>query len=110
MTKIEAIRYLQEQGRDLGWIANVFSIGGGPNGAKTLKAIASLVRRGYEVSSLQFVMPYERMLVNGDGMTPAQVREMAEASYSRGAKLRSQRRSDAMVRRHAQKGNTSNRD
>jgi hypothetical protein len=83
MTKIEAVRYLQDAGEDLSWIANVFAVGGGKHGATTLKAIASLVRQGHEVSSLSFTMPYEKMLVDGVAKTPAEVREMAARSYGR---------------------------
>ena len=89
MTKIEAIRYLQTCGTDLSWIANVFSVGGGrgQQSAKTLKAIASLVRQGHEVSSISFMMPYEYMLVDGESKTPAQVREMADKSYGKNKKV-----------------------
>jgi hypothetical protein len=61
----------------MAFIANVFFVGGGPSGTKTLKAIAALLARGYEITTLSFTMPYEFMLVNGDSMTPAQVRELA---------------------------------
>jgi hypothetical protein len=78
MTKLEAYRFLSNDcGRDVAWIANVFMTAGGSNCAKSLKALATLVKKGISVGSIGYVMPYERLNVDGRFMTPQEMRDLA---------------------------------
>jgi tryptophan synthase alpha subunit len=83
MTKNEAYRYLAAQDKATSWIANVFLTAGGANCAASLKALATLVRQGVSVSPLSFTMPYESLLVDGQSMTPAQMRKRAACCYGK---------------------------
>jgi tryptophan synthase alpha subunit len=83
MTKNEAYRYLAAQDKTTSWIANVFLTAGGPNCAASLKALATLVRQGVSVSPLSFTMPHDSLLVDGQAMTPAQIRERATRCYGK---------------------------
>lgn len=78
MTKMEAYNWLQQRGRDVGWIANVFLTSGGKHSADNLKAMVRIINQGSDLGSLSFTMPYERLLVDGKAMTPEEMR-----AYSR---------------------------
>lgn len=69
MTKDEAFRFLSQpsQSKDVQFIANVLFCQAGNRG-KRLPALARLVQSGAEVSTVNFVMPYEMIRVNGAAM------------------------------------------
>ena len=78
MTKLEAYRYLQGQGEDLAWIANVFytrQVSAGQ--ANVLKALAFLHRQDYEILSVEYTMPDEYLWVDGSRLTPQEVVDVA---------------------------------
>lgn len=79
MTKLEAYRQLSAAGKETSWIANVFFTRGGAHCAANLKALLTLVRGGRQVSPLPFVMPDERLCVDGAAVTPAGMRALAAA-------------------------------
>ena len=64
-TKIDAYRFLNNCGNsDAAFIANVILNGCGKK-AKRIKALATLVASGAEVSCASFLMPYVGFNVNG---------------------------------------------
>lgn len=77
MNLLEVYRWLDQQGGDVGWIANVFYTSGGPNRAKTLKSMVSLLQAGHEIGSISFTMPYDQLYLDGKAITPAELRNAA---------------------------------
>lgn len=77
ITKAEAIRVLEQTGRDGSFIANVLSTSGTP--AEVLVMLAGLVRAGRSVSTLSFTMPYEGVVVDGAFVPMATLRNGADA-------------------------------
>jgi hypothetical protein len=62
VTKLDDIRTLESAGAS--FIVNVI-VTGTRKPARTLRTLATLVRRGRSLATASFAMPYERILVDG---------------------------------------------
>ena len=82
MTVLQAYEWLQEQERDVAWIANVFYTNERyrSSRAKNLHAMVTLLRTGHEISSISFTMPYDRLCVDGKDVTPEEMRQIAKSA------------------------------
>jgi hypothetical protein len=74
--KTSALQFCYSHSRNAGFIANYFLNNGD---VATLKAVAKLLASGREVSTLPYRLPEDVLVVDGEVVTPAKIRDMAKS-------------------------------